>query len=184
MSLPPVGHQFLVVGADPELRVTPGGDAVTTFRVKAANRKKDENDQWVDGKVFWARVTCWKELAENVAESVVKGDLVQVEGQIDVEQYTDQNNNPRTVVNIQASDVASSHRFRTMPHGQVRQSNQGNQQGGNQQGNQNNQQGNQQGPPPNQGGNQNYGNQQGGNQNYGNQQNPYNQPSQDDEPPF
>lgn len=180
MALPPVGHQFLVVGGDPELRLTPGGRSVTTFRVKAANRKKDENtNEWNDTKVFWARVECWDELAEHVADSVVKGDLVQVEGQIGVEQYTDQNNIQRTVVNIHAFDVASSLKFRTMPHGEVRQSNQGNQQNNQQ----NNQQGNQQAPPPNQGGNQNYGNQQGGNQ-QSNQQNPYNQPSQDDEPPF
>lgn len=128
MTLPQVSQEFLVVGGDPTLRFAPNGDAICSFRVKASDRKfNDQTQKWEDSKVLWARVTCWKELAEHVAESVKDKDLVVVVGKISLNEYTDNNNQQRQSVEIDAFHVGPSLRFRTMPHGQ------GGQQGGGQQ---------------------------------------------------
>jgi single-strand DNA-binding protein len=70
--LPKVHGEFRVV-ADPTLRFTPSGMAVAEFRVVADKKKKDDSGEWVDDKVCWLTVVCFKKVAENVAESVTKG---------------------------------------------------------------------------------------------------------------
>lgn len=117
MALPEIGHEFLVV-SDPELRFTPGGDAVCNFRVKASSRKEEPkgSGNWVDKDVLWASVTAWRDLAEHVVESVVKNDLVLVQGTIYTREY-ESNGAKQKSVEIQATAVGPSLKFRTTPHG-------------------------------------------------------------------
>ena len=61
------------VSRAPELRFTPSGLALATFGAAVNNRKKD-GDKWVDGDPEFYDVTCWRELAENVAEEHGHGD--------------------------------------------------------------------------------------------------------------
>ena len=58
---------------DPELRFTPAGAPVTTFGV-AVNRRWQNRDsqQWEESTSFF-NVTCWRDLAQNVSESLEKG---------------------------------------------------------------------------------------------------------------
>jgi single-strand DNA-binding protein len=75
----------------PELRFTPTGTAVCAFTV-AVNPKtyNGESGKWEDaGAASFLRVQCWKDLAENVAGSLAKGDRVIVSGRIRQEKWED-----------------------------------------------------------------------------------------------
>lgn len=116
MALPLVSQEFLVVGGDPKLTFTPGGLAVCNFRVKAADRKKDANDQWVDDKVLWANVTAWRDLAQHIVDSIKDKDLVVLTGKIYTREFEHQGQK-RMSIEIDASAVGPSLTFRTTPHG-------------------------------------------------------------------
>lgn len=79
-----VGH----LGADPELRATTSGTPYTKFRVAESDSWRDQSTGlWVDGPPNWWDVTCWEELAENVAASVKKGSRVVVSGTFEQREY-------------------------------------------------------------------------------------------------
>lgn len=121
MALPEIAHEFLVV-SDPELRFTPGGDAVCNFRVKASSRKEEPkgSGNWVDKDVLWASVTAWRDLAEHVVESIANKDMVLVQGTIYTREY-ESNGVKQKSVEIQATAVGPSLKFRTTPHGAGKQ---------------------------------------------------------------
>lgn len=73
---------------------TQNGLSRTSFRVASTQRRKDrETGQWVDGHKFFVNVICWRELAENVALSLKKGDPVVVTGRIHSRQYVREESN-------------------------------------------------------------------------------------------
>ncbi len=73
------------VATEIRLNTTPEGIPVASFRLAATERKFDrETSRWVDGEVNWYTVSCWRALAENVANSVQKGDPVVVIGRLNV----------------------------------------------------------------------------------------------------
>jgi single-strand DNA-binding protein len=77
------GTQITIVGNlgnDPEMRYTPTGLAVTSFSVGVANRRVKRGNEWEDNGSTWYRVTAWRDLAENVAQSLVRGSRVIVVG--------------------------------------------------------------------------------------------------------
>lgn len=101
------------VGKDPELRFIPQGAAVCNFSLAHTERKK-EGDQWVDGQTIWFDVTCWRQLAENVSESIKRGDLVIVHGELSQDTYTPRDGGgERTKVTITAKYVGPSLTFNT-----------------------------------------------------------------------
>jgi single-strand DNA-binding protein len=101
---------------EPELRFAPSGTAVTKLRLVASSRKKDENGEWVDDKTLWMGVTVFKQLAEHVAESVAKGDLVVVTGRLQTDEWTTDAGEKRSAVAMIADTVSVSLQFRTVPH--------------------------------------------------------------------
>ena len=67
--------------ADPELRFTSSGAAVANFTVASAPRIYDrQSGEWKDGDALFLRCNIWREAAENVAESLVRGLRVIVTG--------------------------------------------------------------------------------------------------------
>lgn len=69
--------------ADPELRFTNAGVAYATFRIAASERKKNQaTGEWEDGDTTFLKVTAWRQTAENVAESIMKGTSVIVTGRL------------------------------------------------------------------------------------------------------
>jgi single-strand DNA-binding protein len=108
------------VVADPELRFASTGTAVGKFRVVANSRKKNEQGEWVDDKLLWINVTCFQQLAENVAESIRKGDLVSVTGRLQTDEWETQEGEKRSQTVIIADQVAASLRFRTIRHSEGR----------------------------------------------------------------
>ena len=62
------------VVADPELRFTSTGAAVATFRVASTPRRYDsQSGQWVDGEALFLTCNVWRQVAENIAETLTKG---------------------------------------------------------------------------------------------------------------
>ena len=69
--------------ADPELRFTPSGAAVANFTVASTPRQFDrQTNEWKDGEALFLRCNIWREAAENVAESLVRGSRVIVSGRL------------------------------------------------------------------------------------------------------
>ena len=97
------------VTRDPELRFTPNGAAVTSFGL--AWNRKGQNDEDV---VSFFDVTCWSGLAENVAESIHKGDRVVVYGRLDQRSWETPEGERRSKVEIVADDVSPSLRWATV----------------------------------------------------------------------
>lgn len=68
---------------DPELRYTQGGIAVVSVRVGSTPRTFNRTtNAWEDGETVWVRCTAWREVAENVAQSLTKGTRVVVTGRL------------------------------------------------------------------------------------------------------
>ena len=96
------------VTRDPELRFTPGGAPVASFGL--AWNRKDQNGEEV---VSFFDITCWRSLAENVAESITKGQRVIVYGRLDYRSWENQEGERRSKVEIIADDVAPSLKWAT-----------------------------------------------------------------------
>ena len=94
---------------EPELRYTASGAAVCSFSV-AWNRK----DQEGAAVASFFDVTCWRDLAEHVSESVTKGKRVIVYGRIEQESWTTDDDEKRTKVKVSADDVAPSLKWATV----------------------------------------------------------------------
>lgn len=74
--------------ADPELRFTPSGQAVCNFTVASTARFFDKaKNEWAEGDSTFIRCSVWREMAENCAESLEKGNRVVVTGTLKVRQY-------------------------------------------------------------------------------------------------
>lgn len=97
---------------DPELRFTPSGAAVANFTV-AVNRRINKDGQWEDKLDGFFRCNCWRDMAENVAESLQKGSRVMVVGRLQQRQWEDKDGNKRSSFEIQVDEVGPSLRWAT-----------------------------------------------------------------------
>lgn len=94
---------------DPELRFTPNGQAVATFRVASTPRFKDQQTgEWKDGDGLFLTVNVWRQPGENVAESLQRGMRVIVQGRLKQRSYETREGEKRTVYEIEADDVGPS----------------------------------------------------------------------------
>lgn len=100
------------VTGDPEVRYTPSGAAVANFTVASTPRRFDRNaNEFVDGDPLFMRCSVWREQAENVVESIVKGTRVIVVGDLVQRSYETREGEKRTVVEMQVDEVAVSLRW-------------------------------------------------------------------------
>jgi single-strand DNA-binding protein len=100
--------------ADPELRFTPGGAAVTNFTVASTPRTFDRNaNEWKDGEALFMRCAVWRQAAENVAESLTKGMRVVVYGQIKQRSFETREGEKRTVIEMDVEEVGPSLKYAT-----------------------------------------------------------------------
>lgn len=79
------------LGQNPEIQRAAGKKSWLRLRV-ATNRRIRNGETWVDGPTSWYDVKLWGDFAENVAESLRKGDAVIVQGELSIEEYTNTNN--------------------------------------------------------------------------------------------
>jgi single-strand DNA-binding protein len=101
------------VTRDPEIRYTQGGQANASFGV-AVNRRwqNRQTNEWEERTSF-LNVVCWREMAENVAESIGKGARVIVTGRLEQRSWETENGDKRSVVEIVADEVGPSLRWAT-----------------------------------------------------------------------
>jgi single-strand DNA-binding protein len=97
---------------DPDLRYTQGGVAVASLSV-AVNRRMRNSDtgDWEDRLDGYFDISIWRDHAENVAESLHKGDRVLVTGRLIKRSYTDREGQERWVTEIEADEVCPSLRW-------------------------------------------------------------------------
>jgi single-strand DNA-binding protein len=95
---------------DPELRFTSGGTGVATLRVASNRRFTDKSGQQQEETTF-LNVNCWRDLAENAAESLSKGDRVIVIGRVKVRSYENKEGQTVWVTEIEADEIAPSLRW-------------------------------------------------------------------------
>lgn len=95
---------------DPELRFTGNGAAVTTLRVASNRRWTDRGGQQQEETTF-LNVNAWRDLAENAAESLHKGDRVVVIGRVKVRSYDNSQGQTVWVTEIEADEIAPSLRW-------------------------------------------------------------------------
>jgi single-strand DNA-binding protein len=99
---------------DPELKFTPSGAAVANFTVASTPRTFDrQTNEWKDGDALFLRCAAWRQLAENVAESLTKGQRVIVTGALRVRQYERQDGSKGTSVEMNVDEVGPSLKFAT-----------------------------------------------------------------------
>jgi single-strand DNA-binding protein len=92
------------LGADPEMRFTPQGHAVTTFRV-ASNRSWRTTEGEAHEETEWFRVVAWNKLAEICNQWLAKGSRVYVEGRMQTRQWEDQEGQTRYLSEVVANDI-------------------------------------------------------------------------------
>lgn len=93
------------LGAAPEVRYTSDGLAVTNLSIAHTPRKRDpQTDEWVDaGPTLWVVASVWGAVAEAVADTSRKGDLVAVSGQLALDEWTDADGVVRTDLVIRSA---------------------------------------------------------------------------------
>jgi len=111
---------------DPELRYTPSGAAVAKFKVASTPRTFDkQTGQWVDGEALFLPCNAWRQLAENVAESLKRGSRVVVQGALKQRTYETREGEKRTVFELEVEEVGASLKFATATVSKVSRSNTG-----------------------------------------------------------
>ncbi|WP_076465547.1 single-stranded DNA-binding protein [Actinomyces mediterranea] len=95
--------------ADPELRFTQSGATVVDFTVASTPRTYDRNaGEWRDGDTLFMRCSAWRDMADNIAESLRKGMRVIVQGRLTQRSFEDRNGQQRTVVEMQVDEAGPS----------------------------------------------------------------------------
>ncbi|ABY34103.1 MAG TPA: single-stranded DNA-binding protein [Chloroflexus aurantiacus] len=92
------------LGADPEMRYTAQGSAVTTFRV-ASNRTWRDKDGNTHEETEWFRVVAWDKLGEICNQYLTKGTRVYVEGRLQTRKWTDRDGQDRYTTEVIAQDM-------------------------------------------------------------------------------
>lgn len=100
------------VTRDPEFKVTQGGQNMATFGIAINKRQKNQDTgQWENGEPEFHDVVCWRDLAENVVESITKGTRVIVVGRLSKRSWEGEDGKKQYRVEVVADDVAPSLRW-------------------------------------------------------------------------
>lgn len=100
--------------ADPELRFTQSGAAVASFTVASTPRTFDrQSGEWKDGEALFLRCNVWRQVAENVAESLTRGSRVLVTGRLRQRSFETKEGEKRTVVELEVDEIGPSLRYAT-----------------------------------------------------------------------
>ncbi|MEI6777604.1 MAG: single-stranded DNA-binding protein [Chloroflexales bacterium] len=92
------------LGADPEMRYTSTGSAVTNFSV-ASNRTWKDKEGTQHDDTEWFRVVAWDKLGEICNQYLTKGTRVYVEGRLQTRKYTDRDGQDRYMTEVIAQDM-------------------------------------------------------------------------------
>lgn len=92
------------LGADPEVRYTPDGTMVTTFRLATDLQWKDKNGEKLQ-KTEWHRIVTYGKLAEICGNYLSKGKLIFIEGRIQTRSWEDKDGIKRSTTEIVATNM-------------------------------------------------------------------------------
>ncbi|PKN39214.1 MAG: single-stranded DNA-binding protein [Deltaproteobacteria bacterium HGW-Deltaproteobacteria-2] len=92
------------LGKDPDVRYTPDGTMVTTFRLATDEQWKDKNGEKVQ-RTEWHQIVTYRKLAEICGNYLVKGKLVFIEGRIQTRSWEDKEGVKRYTTEIIANDM-------------------------------------------------------------------------------
>ena len=100
------------ITADPELRFTANGAAVANFTVASTPRTFDrQSSEWKDGETLFLRCSAWREMAENVAETLSRGTRVIAQGRLRSRTFDTKEGERRTVFELDVDEVGPSLRY-------------------------------------------------------------------------
>lgn len=95
------------LAADPEHGISDAGSPWTRIRVITNDRYRDRTGEWQTGPATSYRVTCFRRLAENTANSLTTGDPVVVTGTLTISDYRDTDGNTRISRDIIATHIGA-----------------------------------------------------------------------------
>ena len=93
------------LGADPETRYLPSGDAVTNIRIATTDKWKDKQSGEMREATEWHRLVFNGRLAEIAAQYLRKGSQIYVEGQIRTRKYTDKDGVEKYATDIRVDQM-------------------------------------------------------------------------------
>ena len=109
------------LGADPEIRFGQSGIAILKLRIVTSGRKKTDSG-WEDVDTTWWSVTAFRQIAENAAESLSKGDEVIVVGKVKQRQYETPEGEKRSVTEVTADQIGPNLRKATVKVNRIQRS--------------------------------------------------------------
>ena len=93
------------LGADPETRYMPNGDAVANVRLATTESWKDKQSGEKREVTEWHRVVFYRKLAEIVGQYLKKGSSVYIEGRIRTRKWQDKEGQERYTTEIEATEM-------------------------------------------------------------------------------
>lgn len=100
--------------ADPELRFTSSGAAVANFTVASTPRRyNSQTNSWEDQEPLFMRCNVWRQMAENVTETLQKGSRVVVTGNLVGRSFTDKEGQKRSVMELNVQAIGPDLRYAT-----------------------------------------------------------------------
>jgi single-strand DNA-binding protein len=101
------------VTRDPELRFTPTGQATATFGLAVNRRWQNRQTQEWEEQVSFFDIVCWREMAENVGESITRGSRIIVSGRLEQRSWETQDGEKRSRIEVIADELGPSLRWAT-----------------------------------------------------------------------
>ncbi len=93
------------LGADPETRYLPSGDAVCNIRIATTDRIRDKTSGEYKESTEWHRIVFFGKLAETAGQYLKKGRQVYVEGRIRTNKWQDKDGNERYTTEIIGNEM-------------------------------------------------------------------------------
>lgn len=93
------------LGADPEVKYMPNGNAVANVTVATSESWKDKQSGEQKDKTEWHRVVFFRRLAEIAGEYLKKGSQIYIEGKLQTRKWQDKNGNDRYTTEIIANEM-------------------------------------------------------------------------------
>ena len=92
------------LGADPEIKYTPSGTTVTTFRIATSEKWKGKDGN-LQERTEWHRIVAFGKMAEICGEYLAKGKQVYIEGRIQTRSWDDKDGNKKYMTEIIATNM-------------------------------------------------------------------------------
>ncbi|MFB9886601.1 single-stranded DNA-binding protein [Balneatrix alpica] len=102
------------LGADPEVRYMPNGNAVANISLATSESWKDRNSGQMQERTEWHRVVFFGRLAEVVGQYARKGSKLYVEGKLQTRKWQDQSGQDRYTTEV-VVDMGGSMQFLDSP---------------------------------------------------------------------